>query len=211
MLGTIQWPYHNEHPTSTVYFNTNTAQFAHVVYNPKTYYQVATVYSNATAIGSILAAPGELTSESTLLPLTNQLAVIATIPKNDRPMFPARSARLSPRSAPTSRQPRLNGATISGPGVTGLTYNQGDGTRVIVFDISGTVQLGQTYTVTIRILRKYFPSQLPPFRRAPASNTIGKNGVAPATGVLPAIGPTTPPRPRWVRTTSFSISPVPSP
>jgi hypothetical protein len=54
MLGSIQWQFHLSVPTSAVYYNTNTAQYSYVAYNPLNTDQVATVYSNNAAIGTLL-------------------------------------------------------------------------------------------------------------------------------------------------------------
>jgi hypothetical protein len=53
-MGSLQRQFHTDVPTSAVYYNTNTAQFSYVAYNPLNTPQVATVYSNNIAIGSLL-------------------------------------------------------------------------------------------------------------------------------------------------------------
>ena len=63
-LGSIQWQFHLSVPTSAVYYNTNTAQRTLVAFNPLNTPQVATIYSNNVAIGSMTLAPGTLTTQN---------------------------------------------------------------------------------------------------------------------------------------------------
>jgi len=63
-LGSIQWQFHLSVPTSAVYYNTNTAQFTLVAYNPLNTSQLATIYSNNVAIGSLTLAPSALTTQT---------------------------------------------------------------------------------------------------------------------------------------------------
>lgn len=54
MLGTRQWQFHISVPTSSVYYNTNSGQYTYVAYNPQSTPQIATVYSNNIAIGTLV-------------------------------------------------------------------------------------------------------------------------------------------------------------
>ena len=57
MLGSIQWQFHISVPTSAVYFNRNSYQYTYLAYNPQSTSQVATVYSNNVAIGTMVIPP----------------------------------------------------------------------------------------------------------------------------------------------------------
>ena len=63
-LGAIQWQYHISVPTSAVYYNTNTSLYTYVAFNPLTTTQVATIYSNQVAVGTMVLPPLALTVQS---------------------------------------------------------------------------------------------------------------------------------------------------
>ena len=76
-LGSIQWQFHISVPTSTVYFNTNTYQYTFLAYNPQTNAQVATIFSNNVAIGTMLLPPLTLTTQT--IQLTNTTVITTNI------------------------------------------------------------------------------------------------------------------------------------
>jgi endoglucanase Acf2 len=63
MLGSIQWQFHLSVPTSAVYYNTNSGQYTYVAYNPQSTLQMATVYSNNIAIGTMVLPAYSLVSQ----------------------------------------------------------------------------------------------------------------------------------------------------
>jgi endoglucanase Acf2 len=76
-LGSLQGQFHLSIPTGAVYYNTNTAQFSFVAYNPLNATQVATVYSNNVAIGSLFVPPYTLLN-SHAMDTTNVIGVLHT-------------------------------------------------------------------------------------------------------------------------------------
>ena len=76
-LGSRQWQFHLNVPTSAVYYNTNTAQFTLVAFNPLSTVQVATVYSNNLALGTMPLAPSALTTEN--LAFTNAVPRVTNL------------------------------------------------------------------------------------------------------------------------------------
>ncbi len=66
MLGSIQWQFHMSIPTSAVYYNTNTARYSFIAYNPGATTQIATVYSNGTVVGSMTLPAFTLVNQPTL-------------------------------------------------------------------------------------------------------------------------------------------------
>lgn len=73
-LGAIQWQYHISVPTSAVYYNTNSALYTYVAYNPSTNSQVATVYSNNVVIDSFVLPPLSWVTQTALN--TNTVPII---------------------------------------------------------------------------------------------------------------------------------------
>jgi hypothetical protein len=65
-LGSLQWAYHLSVPTSAVYYSTNTGLYTYVAYNPKDTPQVATIYSNQVAIGTLELPARTLVNTHTL-------------------------------------------------------------------------------------------------------------------------------------------------
>jgi len=65
-LGAQQWVYHLSVPTSAVYYSTNTGLYTYVAYNPKDTPEVATVYSNQVAIGTLDLPARTLVNTQTL-------------------------------------------------------------------------------------------------------------------------------------------------
>jgi endoglucanase Acf2 len=63
MLGPRQWQFHISVPTSAVYYNTNSGQYTYVAYNPQSTSQMATVYSNNIAIGTMVLPAYSLVSQ----------------------------------------------------------------------------------------------------------------------------------------------------
>jgi hypothetical protein len=76
-LGAIQWQFHISVPTSAVYYNTNSALYTYVAYNPSTNAQVATVYSNNVVIDSFVLPPLSLVTQTALN--TNTVPVITNV------------------------------------------------------------------------------------------------------------------------------------
>jgi endoglucanase Acf2 len=66
MLGSIQWNMHTSIPTSAVYYNTNTAQFSFIAYNPQPTQQVATIYSNNIPIGTMTVPAYSFVNQQTV-------------------------------------------------------------------------------------------------------------------------------------------------
>ena len=65
-LGAIQWQFHISVPTSAVYYSTNSGQYSYVAYNPQSTLQMATVYSNNIAIGTMVLPAYSLVSQPTV-------------------------------------------------------------------------------------------------------------------------------------------------
>ncbi len=65
MLGSIQWNMHISIPTSAVYYNTNTAQYSFIAYNPQPTQQLATIYSNNMVIGTMTLPPYSFVNQQT--------------------------------------------------------------------------------------------------------------------------------------------------
>lgn len=63
-LGVQQAQFHCDVPTSAVFYNSNTTQYSFIAYNPKSYPQNATVYSNNVPISVIPLAPFTLVNQS---------------------------------------------------------------------------------------------------------------------------------------------------
>ena len=148
-LGSIQWQFHLSVPTSAVYYNTNTAQYSYVAWNPLGTNQIAVVYSNHTAIGSLLLPARSVISSHTLGTNGIPLTVLSTSPSANQANVPFSLTQVEVSFNQPVSAASLSGAAIAGPGVTGLAYAQGDGTPVIAFDIIGALEPAQPYTVTI--------------------------------------------------------------
>ena len=65
-LGAIQWNMHISVPTSAVYYNTNTAQYSFIAYNPQPTQQVAAIYSNNVIIGTMTLPPYSFVNQQTV-------------------------------------------------------------------------------------------------------------------------------------------------
>jgi endoglucanase Acf2 len=149
-LGSLQWQFHLSVPTSGVYYNTNTAQYSYVAYNPLNTAQVATVYSNNIALGSLLL-PAYTLVNTHVLNSTNAipLIVVSTSPSASQTNVSTALTQVAVTFSQNVSAASLAGAAITGSNVTGLTYAQGDGTPTIDFNIIGQLQYSQTYSVTI--------------------------------------------------------------
>jgi endoglucanase Acf2 len=150
-LGAIQWGQHFSVPTSAVYYNTNSGQYTYVAYNPKGTPQVAILYSNSVAVGTLdlpaysLVSSNLLGGNSGTVPLT----VVSTSPAANQTNVVASLGQVAVNFNQNVSAASAAAATLVGANVTGLGYSQGDGTPQLVFDILGSLQANQTYTVTI--------------------------------------------------------------
>jgi endoglucanase Acf2 len=136
-LGSIQWQFHISVPTSAVYYNTNSAQLSFVAYNPLTNSQVATVYSNNIAIGT-MALPS-LTLVTQALQFTNPPVTIVT---NATPAFVDKGVVISwPTMVGTNYQVQCVSNLTANTSWTNLTsQSSGDGTTNSFFDPFGAYQ-----------------------------------------------------------------------
>jgi endoglucanase Acf2 len=150
-LGAIQWAQHLSVPTSAVYYNTNNAQYTYVAYNPRSTPQVATLYSNSVALGTLtlpafsLVSTNALTGNSGTVPLT----VVSTIPAAGQTGVSPNLSQVTVNFNQNVSATSATGVTLTGPNVTGLNYVQGDGTSQLVFNLIGSFQPDQTYAMTI--------------------------------------------------------------
>jgi endoglucanase Acf2 len=185
-LGAIQWGQHLSVPTSAVYYNTNSGQYTYVAYNPKSTPQVAILYSNSVAVGTVTLPAFSLVSSNLLTGNGGSvpLAVVSSVPAANQTGVPATQSQVSMNFNQNVSAVSATSATLTGANVTGLAYSQGDGTAQLVFNILGSLQPSQSYTVTI-------PATV---TTAGGTNTLGTNysfsftvaPPAPAPVVVPA-------------------------
>jgi hypothetical protein len=150
-LGAIQWGQHLSVPTSAVYYNTNSGQYTYVAYNPKNTTQVAVLYSNSIAVGTLTLPAFSLVSSNVVANNngTVPLTVVSTSPAANQTGVSANLGQVTVNFNQNVSAASAAAATLTGANVTGLTYAQGDGTLQLVFNIIGTLQPAQTYTMTI--------------------------------------------------------------
>lgn len=185
-LGAIQWGQHLSVPTSAVYCNTNSGEYTYVAYNPKGTPQVAILYSNSIAVGTLTVPAFSLVSSNALAggSGTAPLAVVSTTPAANQTGVPASQSQVTVDFNQKVSATSAANTTLTGANVTGLAYSQGDGTSQLVFNVLGTLQPAQTYTATI-------PAAV---RVAGGTNTLGADysfsftvaPPAPASVVVPA-------------------------
>jgi endoglucanase Acf2 len=180
-LGAIQWGQHFSVPTSAVYYNTNSGQYTYVAYNPKNTPQVAVLYSNSIAIGTLTLPAFSLVSSNVVANNdgTVPLTVVSTSPAANQTGVPANLGQVSVNFNQNVSAASAAAATLTGANVTGLTYAQGDGTLQLVFNIVGTLQPAQTYTMTIPAAATV----------AGGTNTLGADYVSSFTVAPPAPAP----------------------
>jgi endoglucanase Acf2 len=132
-LGSIQWQFHISVPTSAVYFNTNTYQYTYLAYNPQTNAQVATIFSNNVAIGTMVLPPLTLTSQT--LQLTNTTVITTNVVQSSLQDGVAVSW---PTSVSTNYQVQWAIDPSTNAAWSNLTMQvTGDGTTNAVFDPFG--------------------------------------------------------------------------
>ncbi len=110
-LGAIQWNMHISVPTSAVYYNTNTAQYSFIAYNPQPTQQVAAIYSNNVIIGTMTLPPYSFVNQQTV---GNVLFVTNVVPSVVAP-----GVTVSwPTMVSSNYQPQF---TTAFPAITGWT------------------------------------------------------------------------------------------
>lgn len=76
-LGPVQPSFHLGVPLSSVFYNSNTSQFSYVAYNPLPNSQLATIYSNGVAVGTMALPPRTLTTQN--LTFTNNYTLVTNL------------------------------------------------------------------------------------------------------------------------------------
>jgi len=143
-LGVPRFDHHIGTPFSQVYGSGTTLTY--VAYNTRSNLQLVSVYSNTTRLGFIALPPRQLTSTRALLATSATFAVTATFPANGETTTVSQIAVVFSQNVNTGT---LAGATINGPGVTGLSLNGDSAGPLILFDLAGTPVTGATYQVIL--------------------------------------------------------------
>ncbi len=148
-LGPIKWDFHTSIPQSTVYENPSTGVRTYLVYNPRPYNQVCTVYSNGIALFNMIVPPGEIFMTNSKVILPPEFDLVGTYPLSGETNVDQRiehiilvfSSNVSPAS--------LSGITISGPGVTGMSLANISPSNTAHFTVTGLMEWQESYTVII--------------------------------------------------------------
>lgn len=148
-LGAVAWDFTTNAPTSQTYFNAAANTHTYVLYNPAATHKRASVYQGGVFAGHVLAPPRTLVSPTQLLVPTATFAALGSTPENGATGVAATLTQVAVAFSKNVDAATLAGAGIGGPGVTGLNYVSGHGTRMAVFVITGSVQAGETYTFTL--------------------------------------------------------------
>lgn len=143
-LGVPRFDHHIGTPFSQVYAAGTTLTY--VAYNTSSNLQLASVYSNTTRLGFIALPPRQLTSTHTLLATGATFAVTATFPADGETTAVTQLAVVFSQLVNTGT---LAGASISGPGISGLTLSTASAGPLALFDFVGTPATGAAYQVTI--------------------------------------------------------------
>lgn len=145
-LGPIQWNFHMSLPQSTVYENPATGTRTYLVYNPKPYSQVCSVYSNGVELFRMVVPPGELAMTNSRPQLVTGFKIVGTYPAIGMTNMDKAQDFLTLVFSSNILQASLTGLTLSGPGVTGVVLDHVSPSNTAHFRVLGNLEWEGNYT-----------------------------------------------------------------